>query len=168
MNLKMNDHKKNRAGRAYASRLPVSLDAGAYMPERAHPEDAGLDLLTPYATTVPALGSTVIDTGVHVELPEGTAGVLMSKSGLNVKRGLTSTGLIDEGYTGSIRVKLYNHSATAVPLPKGSKISQLVIVPVLRPEPVLVEAVNGGERGENGFGSTEKVDINAMGKEVEA
>lgn len=139
-----------------APELPVKVDDAGYLPERAHPEDAGLDLFTPYATTVPALGSTVIDTGVHVELPKGTAGILMSKSGLNVKRGLTSTGLIDEGYTGSIKVKLYNHTATAVPLPIGSKVSQLVIVPVLRPVPVEVEEIDGGERGDNGFGSTGK------------
>lgn len=139
-----------------APEVSIQLDDCAYLPERAHSEDAGLDLFTPYATTVPALGSTVIDTGVHVELPKGTAGVLMSKSGLNVKRGITSTGLIDEGYTGSIKVKLYNHTASAVPLPIGTKVSQLVIVPVLRPVPVQVETIEGGERGDNGFGSTGK------------
>lgn len=132
------------------------LDEGAILPERAHEEDAGLDLFSPYATVVPATGSVVIDTGVHVELPKGTAGVIMSKSGLNVKRGITSTGLIDEGYTGSIQVKLYNHTASAVPIPKGSKVSQLVIVPVLRPAPVAVETIEGGERGNGGFGSTGK------------
>lgn len=78
----------------------------------------------------------------------------MSKSGLNVKRGITNTGLIDEGYTGSIKVKLYNHTASAVPLPIGTKVSQLVIVPVLRPVPVQVETIEGGERGDDGFGST--------------
>ena len=139
-----------------APEVNIRLDEGAILPERAHPEDAGLDLFSPFATTVPALGSCIIDTGVHVELPNGTAGVLMSKSGLNVKRGITSAGLIDEGYTGNIQVKLYNHTASAVPIPEGSKVSQLVIVPVLRPAPVEVETIQGGERGEDGFGSTGK------------
>lgn len=145
-------------------KLKVQLDEGAIMPERAHPEDAGLDLFAPYSTTVPANGSTVIDTGVHVELPGGTAGLLVSKSGLNIKNGITSTGLIDEGYTGSIKVRLDNHSHTAAVLLEGSKITQLVVIPVLRPAPTLVEQVAGGERGNAGFGSTETVSIANLGE----
>lgn len=136
--------------------LKIQLDDGAIMPERAHPEDAGLDLFTPEVVNVPARGSKTIDTGVHVQLPEGTAGVLMSKSGLNVNLDITSTGLIDEGYTGSIKVKLYNHGNRTIVIGEGRKISQLVIVPVQRPVPIQVEQITGGERGADGFGSTEK------------
>lgn len=136
--------------------LKIQLDDGAIMPERAHPEDAGLDLLAPEAVQVPARGSATIDTGVHVQLPEGTAGVLMSKSGLNVNLDITSTGLIDEGYTGSIKVKLYNHGNRTIGIADGQKISQLVIVPVQRPVPIQVEQITGGERGTGGFGSTGK------------
>lgn len=136
--------------------LKIQLDDGAIMPERAHPEDAGLDLFTSKTIHVPARGSATIDTGVHVQLPEGTAGVLMSKSGLNVNYNITSTGLIDEGYTGSIKVKLYNHGDQGVCITEGGKISQLVIVPVQRPVPIQVEQITGGERGTGGFGSTGK------------
>lgn len=136
--------------------LKIQLDDGAIMPERAHPEDAGLDLFTPETVKVPSKGSATIDTGVHVQLPEGTAGVLMSKSGLNVNSDITSTGLIDEGYTGSIKVKLYNHGNTTTIIGEGRKISQLVIVPVQRPVPIQVEQITGGERGTGGFGSTGK------------
>lgn len=136
--------------------LKIQLDDGAIMPERAHPEDAGLDLFAPEAVQVPARGSATIDTGVHVQLPEGTAGVLMSKSGLNVNLDITSTGLIDEGYTGSIKVKLYNHGNRTIGIADGQKISQLVIVPVQRPVPIQVEQITGGERGTGGFGSTGK------------
>lgn len=66
-------------------KIKAKIDAGGRMPERAHPTDAGADLFTPHDVTVPARGSAVIDTGVHVELPHGTAGLLVSKSGLNVR-----------------------------------------------------------------------------------
>ena len=134
--------------------LPVQLDDGAFMPERAHRLDAGLDLRSPIGTLIPGFGSATIDTGVHIQLPPGTVGMLKSKSGLNVKHGLTGEGVIDEGFTGSIVVKLYNHTPQEYYINKGDKISQLVILPVLRPTPVQVDKIEGGERGDNGFGST--------------
>ena len=70
------------------------LDNGAFKPEFAHKTDAGADLRSPIETVVPAHGSVVIDTGVHVEIPEGYVGMLKSKSGLNVKHDLIGTGTI--------------------------------------------------------------------------
>ena len=130
------------------------LDKGAYMPTRAHDTDAGLDLYAMEDKTVPLKGSAIFDTGVHIEIPPNTAGVLISKSGLNVKYGLTSTGLIDEGYTGSICVKLYNHTTEHYHVKKGDKISQLVIFPIIKPELEVVEEFSETERGNNGFGSS--------------
>ena len=135
--------------------LPAQLDEGAYMPERAHRLDAGLDLRSPVDVLVPCSGgSAIIDTGVHVQLPPDSVGMLKSKFGLNVKHGIVSEGVIDCGDDGSINVKLYNHSDTAYQVKRGDKISQLVILPVLRPTPVQVDKIEGGERGNNGFGST--------------
>lgn len=131
------------------------LDKGAYMPVRAHKTDAGLDLRTPIDVVVPAKGSAVIDTGVHVELPKKTTGFLKSKSGLNVKYGITSEGVIDVGYTGSIRVKLYNHGKEDYMFLAGDKISQLVILPIVIPKRLeVVESFKKTERGNGGFGST--------------
>ena len=89
--------------------INIMLDPGAFMPEYAHSTDAGADLRSPVNITVPAHGSAVIDTGVHMSIPWHCAGMLKSKSGLNVKFNITSEGVIDPGYTGSIRAKLYNH-----------------------------------------------------------
>lgn len=72
----------------------------------------------------------------------------------NVKHGITSEGVIDEGYTGSIVVKLYNHTLDNYYVSVGDKISQLVVIPVLTPEIEFVDVLNGGERRDNGFGST--------------
>lgn len=134
--------------------MEIMLDNGAYMPSRGHKTDAGLDLRTPKAVTVPAYGGVAVDTGVHVVLPHGCAGLLVSKSGLNVKHGITSTGLIDEGYTGSIVVKLYNNEGEDYEVKAGDKITQLVVIPVVCEPLEQVSAFNATERGDNGFGST--------------
>lgn len=136
--------------------MRVKLDEGAYLPQRAHATDAGLDIRAIHGTSIPPRGNAIFHTGVHVELPNGTAGVLISKSGLNVNHDMTSTGLIDEGYSGEIIVKLYNHGNRCITIEPGQKISQLVVVPVLYEAVELVEEINGGERSDNGFGSTGK------------
>lgn len=136
--------------------MKVKLDPGAYMPKRAHATDAGLDLRSPVNEFVPSFESAIIDTGVHVEIPEGYVGMLKSKSGLNVQHGITNEGVIDSGYTGSIVVKLYNHTPHGYYIEKGDKISQLVILPIITPTLELVDELEPTERGENGFGSTGK------------
>lgn len=146
--------------------MKIKLDKGAYMPTRAHETDAGLDLYAMESQIVPAKESAVFDTGVHIELPfintsNGlwatkfkSVGFLKSKSGLNVKHGIVSEGVIDMGYTGSIKVKLYNHSGYDYKVNKGDKISQLVILPIITPELELVDELEDTERGDGGFGST--------------
>lgn len=134
--------------------MRVQLDAGAYMPDRAHSDDAGLDLRAREDKLVPPKGSATFDTGVHVELPPGTVGLLKSKSGLNVRHDLTSDGVIDVGYTGSIVVKLYNHGEKPYRVKHGDKISQLVILPIRLPELRAVPELPKTARGEGGFGST--------------
>lgn len=155
--------------------MKIVLDKGAIMPTRAHPYDAGLDLCTPKSCTVKGtrllktmailgescvrqvmVGCKTIDTGVHVEIPEGSVGLIKSKSGLNVNQGLTAEGVIDAHYTGSIKVKLYNHTATSYSFRPGDKIAQLVIVPCLLPDLELVDSLEETDRGDNGFGSTGK------------
>lgn len=134
--------------------MKVKLDQGAFAPTRAHDIDAGLDLYAMDDRIVEAKGSAIFRTGVHVELPKGCCGLLVSKSGLNVKHGITSTGLIDEGYSGDVAVKLYNHSGYDFTVRRGDKISQLVIIPV-KYEPVeIADEIESGERGDAGFGST--------------
>lgn len=134
--------------------MEIMLDDGACMPSRGHKTDAGLDLRTPKLVTVPAYGTATVDTGVHVALPHGCAGLLVSKSGLNVKSDITSTGLIDEGYTGSIVVKLYNNGSEDHVFEAGDKITQLVVIPVVCEPLEQVAAFLPSERGDNGFGST--------------
>lgn len=134
--------------------MKIKLDEGAKIPTRAHETDAGLDIYSREKQIVPARESTIFDTGVHVEIPVGYVGMLKSKSGLNVKYGITSEGVIDAGYTGSIVVKLYNNSGFDYKIEKGDKISQLVIIPILTPEIEVVDELGQTERGDKGFGSS--------------
>ena len=134
--------------------MNIILDNGAFKPEFAHKTDAGADLRSPICATVPARGNVVIDTGVHVEIPEGYVGILKSKSGLNVKHDLIGTGTIDSGYSGSIRVKLYNLGDTDYQILRGDKIIQMVILPCVYCEFTQVDKFAETERGDGGFGST--------------
>lgn len=138
------------------TKMKIMLSEGAIMPTRAHEDDAGLDLFAREDATIKPRGHAVFDTGAHIALPPDTVGLLMSKSGLNVVCGLTSEGVIDEGYTGSIVVKLYNNSDATHYIKKGQKITQLLVVPCLKPELELVNSLVPTERGDNGFGSTGK------------
>lgn len=146
--------------------IKVMLDKGAIMPTRAHEDDAGLDLYTPedfglgfvnegnVNRVIDGVDSYIVDTGVHVEIPKGYVGMLKSKSGLNVKYGIISEGVIDAGYTGGIKVKLYSLDGEITRFKRGDKISQLVIMPIVTPAPKLAEEFAETERGNNGFGST--------------
>lgn len=135
--------------------MKIKLDEGAICPTRAHDQDAGLDLYSRGDLIIMPGESEVFDTGVHVELPAGTYGRLESKSGLNIHYDIVCLGgTIDEGYTGSIRVKLYNLGKKPYMIRKGQKIIQLTIIPCVRPELEVVERLEETERGEKGFGST--------------
>lgn len=134
--------------------IKVMLDLGATLPTRGHDHDAGLDLYSREEAVIEPGKSAVFDTGVHMAILRGYAGVLIAKSGLNVKSDCTSTGLIDADYTGSIVVKLYNQGDKEVHIAAKQKISQLVLVPIITPKPVQVDSLSKTERGDNGFGST--------------
>ena len=155
-------------------KVKIYLDEGAYMPARSHKADAGLDLLAPrtvlgvdgkrhsLAFSVTPGRPAVIDTGVHVSIPEGYAGLIKTKSGLNVKQGVQASGVIDAGYTGSVVVKLYTLDPDAdVQIRPGMKIAQLLIVPIHTPQPCMAsleeieaEAAEISLRKDAGFGST--------------
>jgi dUTP pyrophosphatase len=133
----------------------VKLDKDAYMPVRAHQDDAGMDLRTPFDVTVLPNGcSAVIDTGVHMAIPAGYVGMIKSKSGLNMKQGIIADGTIDAGYTGSIKVKIYNLSDKPYHFKKCDKITQIVILPIPYVELEKLDELPETDRGEGGFGST--------------
>lgn len=136
--------------------LEYALDDNAYPPEKAYQHDAGFDIRTPYRFIIRPRGSVSIDTGLHVQIPVGYYGYICSKSGLNFHGNLITTGVIDSGYTGSIKVKLYSLGFEEIVFEAGAKIAQMVILPVpmVFPKKIDISEFDTTERGASGFGST--------------
>lgn len=135
--------------------MKVQLDEGARMPTRAHTYDAGYDLYSPVTAMIPARGSLVVDTGVHMQIPRGCAGVIHPRSSMNVKNGIICQGLIDSGYTGSIKVKLVNTTCCEYMVMSGTRIAQIVIERIKTPA-LKLGKLRRTDRGDSGFGSTGK------------
>ena len=135
--------------------MKVKLLDGATLPTRSHDTDAGLDLYARNdAVILPWTGES-FDTGVCIELPPGTFGKIESRSGLNVKHGIVSCGgIIDQGYTGSIIVKLYNLSDKPYKVYRNDRIAQLIIQPYIPVGLEEVDDLTDTDRGESGIGST--------------
>ena len=136
--------------------MNVMLDKDAILPTRAHEADAGYDLYSREDIVIYSGDSYTFDTGVHIAIYPGWVGDVKSKSGLMMKYGIITDGTVDAGYTGSIRVKLFNLGSCAVSIEKGQKIAQLVIKRIATPDLEVVDRLEDTERGQNGFGSTGK------------
>jgi dUTP pyrophosphatase len=135
----------------------IRHDPGLALPTYARDGDAGLDLLAAATVTLPPGGRELVPTGLRVAIPDGYAGLVLPRSGLALRAGVTvlnAPGLIDPGYRGEIGVLLINHGAAAVTLSRGERVAQLVIQPVARAALVEVRDLEGSERGTGGFGST--------------
>jgi len=136
----------------------MRLRDDAVLPARAHSGDAGLDLTACEAVTIGVGQRAVVGTGIAVEIPEGHAGLVVPRSGLALRHGLSTVnapGVIDAGYRGEVRVILLNtdsdHAFTVEP---GMRIAQLLVVPVAVVEAVEVVEVTATDRGDGGFGSS--------------
>lgn len=126
------------------------------MPARAHTHDAGADLRASEAATIGFGQFAKVPTGVRVSIPEGYVGLLAARSSL-CARGLlmaNGMGIIDAGFTGEIKVPLYNAGSMQSNVLEGERIAQLVILPCELPTFRLVAKLEETERGEGGFGST--------------
>jgi dUTP pyrophosphatase len=134
------------------------LDPSAELPGAQHPGDAGLDLRASEDVEVEPGARAKVPTGVAVAIPEGHAGLVLPRSGLASKQGLTlanAPGLIDAGYRGEVICAVVNlDRSQAVRIAKGDRIAQLVIVALPQVVPGWVEDLPESTRGEGGFGST--------------
>ena len=133
--------------------MKIKLDPWATMPTMAHPDDAGWDLYAPEDVRILPGEIVTIKTGVHVQLPRATGGIIKNRSSM-FRRGIVTDGLIDRGYTGEIGVTLINVGQYDCYIAKGDRIAQLVIVGVMRSSWELVDELDASERVDNGFGST--------------
>lgn len=139
--------------------LPVRiLRPGGRLPVRAHRGDAGLDIVAAESASIVAGGREAVPTAIAVAIPHGHAGLVVPRSGLARRHGVTvanAPGLIDAGYRGELLVVLVNLGDAAYRIEPGDRIAQLVVVPLALPDPVEFEELPPSDgRGEGGFGST--------------
>jgi dUTP pyrophosphatase len=134
------------------------LSEHARVPARAQEGDAGLDLRAAEGTTIGPGKRASVGTGIAIEIPSGYAGLVVPRSGIAAKYGISlvnAPGLIDSGYRGEIRVLLLNTDREqAFAIDPGDRIAQLVVTPVVAAEPVEALALSLSARGDGGFGST--------------
>ena len=134
------------------------LDPSVDLPRRARPGDAGLDLAANADAEVGPGERAMIPTGLAVAIPDGHAGLVLPRSGLASKKGLTlanAPGLIDSGYRGEVTVAVVNLDPTEpVKIVRGDRIAQLLVVPFAPVEPVEVDELQQTDRGAGGFGSS--------------
>lgn len=135
------------------------LHPAARPPERTRPGDAGLDLRCAEAFRLWPGERATVPTGVAIALPPGTAGLVLPRSGLAARHGISlvnSPGLVDPNYRGELRVVLVNLGDARFDAAAGDRIAQLVVVPFATPELYLVDDLppSPDSRGENGFGSS--------------
>ena len=131
--------------------------AGARLPERAHPGDAGLDLFAAAGVDIPAGETRLVGTGLAIELPPGTEGQVRPRSGLALRHGVTvlnAPGTIDAGYRGEVGILLINHGRRTFRVRRGMKVAQLVVTPVVEVEVVEATDLSETSRSGDGFGST--------------
>jgi dUTP pyrophosphatase len=132
----------------------------AVFPKYAYPSDSGFDLHSIQDLEIGPFGRILVPTGIKVSFQEGYEIQVRPKSGLAIKQGLTvlnTPGTVDQGYTGEIQVIVFNTINHSVMIPKGMKVAQAVLCPVVNGEYVRFEQVNQldeKDRGDNGFGST--------------
>jgi dUTP pyrophosphatase len=134
------------------------LDAGLPLPAYAREADAGLDLHAAEAVTLAPGERRLVPTGIAVAIPTGFAGLVLPRSGVALRHGVTvlnAPGLIDAGYRGEVKVLLVNHDTRAQSFARGDRIAQLVIQRVERAELTEVGELSPSERGPGGFGSTD-------------
>ncbi|GAA1395985.1 dUTP diphosphatase [Luteococcus peritonei] len=144
------------------------LDPGLPLPRRAHPGDAGLDLMCTEDVRLAPGERCLVGTGLAVALPHGTVGLVHPRSGLAARHGLTvvnAPGTVDAGYRGEIKVCLLNTDATAeVVLHRGDRIAQLLVQRVELPELVEVADLDETGRGTGGHGSSGGVEAWRSGR----
>lgn len=131
------------------------LDGGT-LPTRAHREDAGYDIYSPWSFCIKPRQNASIRLGVCVEIPKGYTGLLLGRSSMNEKGIICMTGVIDSGYTGELKAMFFNATNHhPIDIHKGDRIAQLVVAKLADIDnAVAVDSLEDSERGAGGFGST--------------
>ena len=159
MSLDEMEEEINRISRTKTIKVELTSEDSVF-PKYAYPSDSGFDLHASEEVIIGPFGRALVPTGLKLSFEEGYEIQVRPKSGLAIKQGLTvlnTPGTVDQGYTGEIQVIVFNTNNTTITIPKGMKIGQGVLCPVVQGKYVNFESVDKVEdkdRGDNGFGST--------------
>ncbi len=126
----------------------------AVLPKKNNPTDAGYDLSSVADYVIPPFKSALIETGIGITVPQGTYGRIAPRSGLSTKNLFVNAGVVDEGYTNSIKVILYNGSDNEYVVFRNDRVAQLILEKICHADVVEVDELNVSERGVKGFGSS--------------
>jgi len=130
-------------------------NSDAILPTRGTNGAAGLDLTACKKTTIATNTTGLVETGLHVEIPEGYVGIIKIRSGFAKKYNVTeNAGVVDSDYRGPLKVAIANFSSDPLKIVKGDRIAQLLIIPCWTGKVVEITELSETDRGENGFGST--------------
>lgn len=137
------------------------LREGAHLPTYGTEFSAGADLYAclEESVTIEPGQTKKIPTGLAMELPNGTAGLIYARSSLGTKRGLApanKVGVVDSDYRGEFMIFLHNHGSEPQTIAHGDRIAQLLVTPVFTPGFVEAQELTDTDRGAGGFGSTGK------------
>ena len=133
-------------------------------PKRGSPQAAGYDISSPIEIVIPPRSTIIIDTGIYITIPFGWIGMIASRSGLGVKKGITvaqGIGIIDPDYRGEIKIGLYNRNDEPYTVSVNDKVAQLMFIPFglipFQKVNTIQEITDGSRthRGSGGFGSTD-------------
>ena len=144
----------------YQPTMKLEFSSKKYDPNFAYPTDSGMDLYSMESLTIEPFGRILAPTGVHFDVPENYEIQIRSKSGLALNQGLmvlNSPGTVDQGYTGEIKVIIFNTTNSPVEVKEGQKIAQAVVCPVVCGkwlDLIKVDTIKNKDRSDNGFGST--------------
>ena len=133
------------------------LQENAKLPTYGSEYAAGADLYAAEGMEIPAGETRFVHTGIAVELPLGTVGLVYARSGLASKQDLApanKVGVIDCDYRGEIIVALHNHGRETRAVGAGDRIAQFVVTPYLTADFIEADELSETVRGEGGFGST--------------
>lgn len=134
------------------------LVSHAIIPEKAHAGDLGYDLFSADQFSIHSGETKLLSTGISIGFPSGYGALIRDRSSVATKRGLfVVAGVIDNGYTGEIKVALHNSTEGFQTIYRGDKIAQLILIPTVDFKIELVDEITSNDgRGDNGFGSTGK------------
>ena len=140
-------------------KIVMAEGAEDLFPRKAHPGDAAWDLRSRVAMELPVKRSTLVPTGVFIELPDNYEAQVRPRSGLALKHDLmltNSPGTVDANYRGEVGVIMYNGGTAPYKIERGDRIAQMVICKLPEVELELASELSASDRGTGGFGSSGK------------